>query len=201
MTYRFGKIFAALLAAVLCVSFAGCAQKPTATVPSEAAQGKKPILPSATDSGQIAADYTAVYVSVFGDLAILSTYPVLEYGGEKPECDPREISMGGSIRCGGEHEREEPIQRVLIAGELVPRAMNDWFRNLVYLVRIEGIEKVRTHHVTDMSHLFAGCERLAEVNVSGWDVSAVENLTGIFEGCTALVELPTWYAPDEETLD
>lgn len=200
MTHRNRRIFAVLMVALLCMTLAGCTQEPAATVPSETTQGNKPILPAVTGPNQNAGDYTAVYVSVFEDLAILATYPVLEYEGEEPECDPREISTGGSIRCGGEHEREEPIKRVLITGELVPRAMNDWFRDLVYLVHIEGIEKVRTHHVTDMSHLFAGCERLPEVNISGWDVSKVEDMTGIFDDCTALVVLPAWYAPDADTL-
>lgn len=59
---------------------------------------------------------------------------------------------------------------------------------------------MRTHHVTDMSYLFVGCEHLSEVNVFGWDVSAVENLTWIFEGCTASVELPKCYAPEGDTL-
>lgn len=199
MTHRNRKIFAALLAAVLlCMTLAGCVQEPTATVPSGTIQSNMPILPAVTDSNPITTDYTAVYVSVFEDLAILSAYPVLEYEGEEPECDPREISTGGSIRCGGEHEREEPIRRVLITGELVPQAMNDWFRDLVYLVHIEGIEKVRTHHVTDMSYLFAGCERLSEVNISGWDVAKVEDMTGIFDDCTALAVLPAWYPPNGE---
>ena len=146
-------------------------------------------------------DRTAVYVSVFRDLAILSAYPVLEYEGEKPLCEPREISSGGSIRCGGYHEQVEPITRVLIAGELVPQAMNDWFRGLVYLENIQGLEKVRTHHVENMSHLFAGCERLNAVNVDSWDVSAVTDMTDIFDGCAALAELPDWYASDRENMD
>ena len=195
MTHRNRKILAVLLVAMLCLSLAGCAVEPSAIVPPPS-QASKPILPGFTDSGQATTDYTAVYVSVFEDLAILSAYPVLEYDGEEPECDPREICKGGSIRCGGEHEREKPIERVLITGELVPQAMNDWFRDLVYLVHIEGIEKVRTHHVTDMSHLFAGCERLSEVNISDWDVSKVEDMTGIFDDCTALAVLPAWYDSD-----
>lgn len=199
MTHLQRKIFAALMAVLLCLTVVGCAEKVDSPNTTDWSKPHKPILPGVTDPDQ-AADHTAVYVTVFEDLAILSAYPVMEYDGEEPECDPREISQGGSILCGGEHEREEPIRHVLIIGELVPRAMNDWFRNMVTLQSIEGLEKVRTHHVSDMSHLFAGCQRLSEADVSGWDVSEVEDMTGMFDGCTALADLPQWYAPDGDTL-
>lgn len=199
MTFRFMKLLAVMLAVLLCVSTAGCARSQTPQ--NTGTQPYKPILPGATGGGSVSTDRTAVYVSVFRDLAILSAYPVLEYEGEKPLCDPREISSGGSIRCGGYHEQVEPITRVLIAGELVPQAMNDWFRGLVYLESIQGLENVRTHHVENMSHLFAGCERINAVNVEDWDVSAVTDMTGIFDGCAALAELPDWYASDRENMD
>lgn len=202
MTRRNKKMIALLLAAVLCLAMAGCSGEEPSTVPTGETQTGKPILPGFTDPGRTPTDYTAVYVSVFEDMAILASYPVLEYDGEEPECAPREISGGGSIRCGGEHEQQTPIKQVVIADNLVPRAMNDWFRNLVYLESIQGVAKVRTHHVTDMSHLFAGCERLAEVNVGGWDVSNVTDMTGIFDDCSALTVLPEWYASGEgDTLE
>lgn len=195
MTQRYKKMIALLLAAVMCMVFWGCAGEEPATEPYVPTQSGKPILPGITGQGGSNRDLTAVYVSVFGDLAILATYPVLEFNGEEPDCAIREISTGGAIRCGGAHEAEKPITRVLITGKLVPQAMNDWFRNMVHLEQIQGLEKVKTHHVKDMSHLFAGCERLSEVAVDGWDVSGVEDMTGIFEGCTALRELPAWYKP------
>lgn len=192
------KILALVLAVILCVAVAGCTttSKPSVSIPPNT----KPIIPGFSGSQQAATDFTAVYVSVFEDLAILSSYPVLELEGEEPECTPREISKGGSILCGGEHEREEPIRKVLITADLVPQAMNGWFCNMVHLEQIQGLEKIRTHHVTDMSHLFAGCERLAEVNVDGWNVSKVEDMTGVFEGCAALRKYPVWYdaASNEE---
>ena len=157
-------------------------------------QTGKPILPGYTEYQPSANDYTAVYVTVFEDLAIIASYPVLEYQGEEPECPPRELTDGCGILCGGDHEDETPITRVLITGELVPRAMNGWFRDMVHLVQIDGLEKVRTHHVTDMSGLFSGCECLAQIDANGWDVSNVTDMTGMFDGCIALAELPAWYA-------
>ena len=197
MRSKFRKMAAVVLSAVLCLSVAGCAGNKPEEPPITITQSNKPILPGATGQGQSKGELTSVYVSVFENLAILSTYPVLEREGEEPECLPREISKGGDIRCGGAHEHECPITQVLIADSLVPQAMNDWFRNMVYLERIDGLEKIHTNHVTNMSHLFAGCERLGTVNIEGWDVSGVEDFTGIFDGCDALVKLPAWYSPED----
>ena len=193
MFQQYRKIIAVLVAAMLCLTMVGCGNNKPEEPPITITQSNKPILPGVTGQGQNATELTAVYVSVFENLAILSGYPVLEREGEEPECPPREISKGGSILCGAEHEKEYPITHVLIAGTLVPQAMNDWFRNMVHLESIEGLEKIKTNHVTDMSHLFAGCEKLSELNISGWDVSGVVDFTGTFDDCVALTTLPQWY--------
>lgn len=193
MFQGYRKMIAVLMAAAICLTAAGCATEKPEEAPITITQSNKPIIPGATGQGQNVTELTAVYVSVFENLAILSSYPVLEREGEEPECAPREISKGGSILCGGAHEKEHPITHVLIAGTLVPQAMNGWFRNMVHLKSIEGLEKIKTNHVTDMSHLFAGCEKLSEVNIGGWDVSGVVDFTGTFDGCVALAVLPEWY--------
>lgn len=196
----FLKRFVALAAAaVLCVSMTACADKksPRPTAPT---RENKPILPGVANTDPSPNDYTAVYVTVFEDLAIIATYPVLKNPNPdapeekvEPECDPRELSDGGTILCDGDHEEDCPITRVLIVDQIVPKSMAGWFRGMVHLQEIDGLEKVRTHHVTDMNHLFAGCARLAEVNIDAWDVSGVTDFTGIFEDCTALFQLPSWY--------
>lgn len=201
MRPKYRKLTALLLATVLCLPLAGCGKKQPDEPPITVTQSNKPLLPGATGQGQNVVELTAVYVSVYENLAILSSYPVLEREGEEPECTPREISKGGTIRCGGAHEKEMPITHVLIADPLVPQAMNDWFRNMVHLESIEGLEKIRTDHVTTMSHLFAGCERLSEVNIDGWNVSGVTDFTGIFDGCAALTDLPAWYPTEGEKME
>lgn len=188
----FKKTVALTVALVLCLGLSACAQKKTERSPAPT-QGGKPILPTAAQTEPSSNDYTAAYVTVFADLAIIAAYPVLKYGEMEPECDPRELSDGGSILCGGSHEDEHPITRVLITDTIVPKSMSGWFRDMVHLQQIDGLEKVLTHHVTDMNHLFAGCQRLAEVKIDGWDVSNVTDMTGIFEDCTALSQLPSWY--------
>ena len=188
------RICAIFLATLLCVTLGACAdQKPDR--PTAPTQPGKPILPGYTEHGPSANDYTAVYVTVFEDLAVLAAYPVQEYQGMEPECPPRELSGGAGILCGGVHEDEIPITRVMITGELVPRSMNGWFRDMAALVQIDGLEKVNTQYVTDMSYLFAGCKSLSLVRFDGWDVSNVTDMTAMFDECTALVTLPEWYIP------
>ena len=189
------RIIALVLVILLCLSVCACGKEPSEQ-PTAPSRANKPILPGFGDQEPSSNDYTAAYVSVYGELAIIASYPVLEYLGEEPECPPRELSDGGGILCGGDHEDEEPITRVIITGKLVPKSMNGWFRNMAQLEKIEGLEKIHTHHVTDMSHLFAGCETLTQVNIDNWDVSNVTDMTGIFDGCDALAELPAWYEPN-----
>lgn len=48
-----------------------------------------------------------------------------------------------------------------------------------------GIEKWDVFNVTNMDHMFAGCESFNQP-LYGWDVSNVEDMTSMFEGCKTL---------------
>jgi surface protein len=61
------------------------------------------------------------------------------------------------------------------------------------LEKVDGEERLLTHEVTDMSYMFYGCEKLATLDCSTWDVSAVVANEAMFEGCTSLTVLPEWY--------
>ena len=192
------KLVALGVALTMCLILFGCAEK-KARDPAPT-RDNKPILPGYSETDPSPNDYTAVYVTVFDDVAILATYPILKnpdpeapYEKQDPTCGPHELSDGGSILCGGDHEKERPITKVLVADQLVPKSMAGWFRDMIHLQEVIGLEKILTHHVEDMNHLFAGCGRLAEANIEAWDVSAVTDFTGIFEGCSALSVLPSWY--------
>lgn len=196
MIHRNRKRLAALLAVLLCASLTlgGCAeQEPADTGSTAATKSGSTILPAATNSGTTAPEYTPVYATAFENTVVLATLPLEQYGGMEPECDPREISQGGRILCGGEHENEIPITRVVILEDLVPRATCGWFRDMVKLESIQGLEKLHTDLVTDMSYMFTNCESLAVLNIGGWEVSNVTAMTGMFDGCTALAERPVWY--------
>ncbi len=194
MNRRRMKRFALVLAAVLCVSMAlsGCSGKEEGEFTSPSRQDK-PIVPQNTLPNDDSVSYTPVYASVFEDTVVLATVPVEEYSGLEPSCEPREISRGGRILCGGEHESEIPLTRVLIIEKLVPHATCGWFRDMARLEVIQGLEGVDTRYVTDMSYMFSGCKMLTELDIDDWDVSNVTDMTGMFDGCTAMAVLPAWY--------
>lgn len=189
----FKKILSCLLALVLCACMFGCGDQ-TPSVPDVTAPvNDDPIIPEVNRPTVSTVTYTPVYASAFGDTVILATVPMEEWHGLESDCPAREISNGGRIKCNGEHEREVPITKVLILEDLIPRVCSGWFRDMLYLEKVEGTEKLHTHAVTDMSHMFSGCERLTTVDFSSWDVSQVEDMTGMFDDCVALTQLPDWY--------
>lgn len=189
------KIFACLLAALLCLSLCACGKdQPRQTNPTEFTREDKPILPEATATQPSVVEYTPVYVTCFGDAAVLAQMPVETWGEfEEPDCPAREISFGGRVSCNGEHEREIPITKVIVLESLVPKATSGWFWSMIKLEKIEGIEKLDVRNVTDMNHMFAGCEELVDLDIDQWDVSKVEDMTAMFEDCAAWETLPVWY--------
>ena len=189
------KIFAGLLAVLLCLSLCACGEEqPVNTEPVASTWDDTPILPAVTATQPSVVEYTPVYVTCFGDTALLARMPVQTWNEfEEPDCPVREISTGGRVSCNGEHEREVPITRVIILESIVPRATNGWFWNMIKLETIEGIEKLDVRNVTDMNHMFVGCEKLASLKIDSWDISKVEDMTAMFDGCVELEELPAWY--------
>lgn len=188
------KMLACLLAVMLCLCLFGCAEESKNTPdPTGMTQNDDPILPGVTNPGSNAVAATPVYASTFGDTVFLSTVPLKERGDEEPDCEPREISNGGRISCNGEHEEEVPITKVVIMEDICPKVCSGWFRDMVMLESITGLEKLHMEAVTDTSYMFAGCERLTALDTSAWDVSNVKDMTGMFDGCIGLDTLPQWY--------
>ena len=46
-----------------------------------------------------------------------------------------------------------------------------------------------TEKVTDMSLMFFGCSRLSSINVSGFNTASVTNMEGLFSGCSGLTDI------------
>lgn len=180
-----------LVAGILCITVYGCGKNKVSLPPIDPLD--QPILPTQNTAVSTLATYTPVYASAFGDTILLATVPVEEWHSLESDCPPREISNGGRIKCNGEHETEVPITKVVILEDIVPRVCSGWFRDMIYLEEIDGLDKLHTHHVTDMSYMFAGCEKLTELDVSAWDVSAVTDMTDMFKDCYSLETLPEWY--------
>ena len=185
------RIGLCLLAGLLSVAVFGCGKNketlPPVSIPTQS------ILPGVNGTEPKPVTYTPVYASAFGDTIILATVPVEEWHSQESDCPPREISNGGRVKCNGEHELETPITKVIILEDLIPRVCSGWFRDMIHLEKIDGLEKLHTHQVSDMSYMFAGCEKLTTLDLSSWDVSNVKDMTGMFKDCYSLESLPQWY--------
>ena len=63
------------------------------------------------------------------------------------------------------------------------------FHGFTNLTTIKNLDKVNTANVTDMSHMFEGCERLSNLDVSHFDTSKVTNMYYMFQRCERLSNL------------
>ena len=64
-----------------------------------------------------------------------------------------------------------------------------WFDELVNLTSIVGINNLHTDSVTNMGSMFRRCERLTDLDVSGFDTRKVTNMSYMFENCYAVTLL------------
>ena len=64
-----------------------------------------------------------------------------------------------------------------------------WFSNMTNLTTITGIEYLHVNRVTDMKWMFAYCEKLTSLDLSGFNAVSATNLYGIFDGCSSLTSL------------
>ena len=64
-----------------------------------------------------------------------------------------------------------------------------WFYGMTNLQSITGMSYLNTSEVTDMSYMFAGCERLTSVDVSHFNTSKVIYMGRMFDLCTRLTSL------------
>lgn len=79
--------------------------------------------------------------------------------------------------------------KVVIAEPLVPSTTAYLFSYLEKLETIEGLDKLGTAKVTDMSYMFNHCLALTSLDLSGLNTDKVTNMHGMFRGCEALTSL------------
>ncbi len=63
------------------------------------------------------------------------------------------------------------------------------FSGYVNLREIQGLEKIDTSRVTNMSWMFKNCGKLQELNVSNFNTGNVTDMSNMFYGCSKLQEL------------
>ncbi|MCL2455969.1 MAG: BspA family leucine-rich repeat surface protein [Defluviitaleaceae bacterium] len=63
------------------------------------------------------------------------------------------------------------------------------FSGLNNLISIEGLEKINTVGVTNMSNMFNGASSLTNLNLSDWNTENVTNISSMFNGASSLTNL------------
>ena len=95
-------------------------------------------------------------------------------------------------------ERAEPEWRMQTIRTVVfdasfayarPTSCSHWFKDCIYLTRIEGIWNLNTENVTDMSSMFLGCSRLSSLDLTNFDTGNVTDMSKMFIGCRNLTSL------------
>jgi len=64
-----------------------------------------------------------------------------------------------------------------------------WFFNFPHVKMIMNIEALHTSSVTNMSNMFAGCESLKVLDLTGFSTSEVTSMNNMFSGCSSLTVL------------
>ena len=64
--------------------------------------------------------------------------------------------------------------------------MSGMFEGCIFLQDFENIDQLKTSSVTDMSYMFKNCSYISDLDLTGWDISSVKTIKGMFEGCEKL---------------
>ena len=64
--------------------------------------------------------------------------------------------------------------------KIIPNNLKGMFSGCYYLEKIEGLSRLNTSEVTDMSEMFAFCSHLSEIDLSNFDTSSVKDMSHMF---------------------
>ncbi|MCJ1980934.1 BspA family leucine-rich repeat surface protein [Lactococcus piscium] len=82
------------------------------------------------------------------------------------------------------------IKKIIFTGETkAPKKSNGLFKKLTKLTEIEGLAKLDTSDVTDMSEMFYDCYALTKLDLSYFNTSNVESIVDMFFFCASLESL------------
>ena len=81
------------------------------------------------------------------------------------------------------------ITTVKILNNIAPKTTACWFYGLCNLTSMDGLEKINTSNVTNMSWMFYDCTRLTSLNLNNFNTSNVTDMSFMFTNCTRLTSL------------
>ena len=82
-----------------------------------------------------------------------------------------------------------------------PTSCSHWFKDCIYLTRIEGIWNLNTENVTDMKYMFSGCSWLSSLDLTNFDTGNVTDMSNMFLGCRNLTSLDVTNFNTEKVTD
>ena len=74
-------------------------------------------------------------------------------------------------------------------GEIQPTTTKGWFKGCSKLADVQGLSKLDTSKVTDMSEMFSECSGLTSLDLSSFDTANVTNMSFMFASCNGLTTL------------
>ncbi|MDE7087476.1 MAG: DUF285 domain-containing protein, partial [Clostridia bacterium] len=83
----------------------------------------------------------------------------------------------------------EQITTANILNPISPVSTANWFRICRNLQKVENIRNLDTSNAETLQGMFAGCNTLPKIDVSGFDTSNVIHMGQMFSGCHALSEI------------
>jgi len=81
------------------------------------------------------------------------------------------------------------VTKVRFYDEIVPNTTTYYFNNLSNLTSFENMENLETGLVTDMSYMFAWCNKLTSIDLTNFNTKNVKNMNYMFLGCNLLEQI------------
>ena len=119
--------------------------------------------------------------------------------------DENRESQGGVLDWWNESDIQSATTSVEFDASIVdarPTSTSRWFSQFDALTTIVNIDKLNTEEVTDMSNMFAQCDKLSSLDVSGFNTEKVTNMQEMFSGCSNLwsLNLSAWNTENVENM-
>ena len=131
---------------------------------------------------------TEIYAKLYtdGTLSLASTNEKTLEG--KTVKDRYRVSNYSSVI--GKDQYRTLIKKVIILDKIRPSSScNNWFFFASNLTSIENIENIDTRLVEDMTGMFSGCSAITNLDLSSFDTSKVTSMECMFYDCEALTNL------------
>ena len=102
---------------------------------------------------------------------------------------PISAAAGGSSEYAGWYDQRAKITKATFAETVKPGSTALWFYDCSNLTAINGLEKLDTSGVTNMSQMFKQCTKLSSLDLSSLNTGSVKDMPQMFMDCTSLTTL------------